>query len=177
MSRQNWLNLGPTCSSSYKSHTAEWNLKNRSLILLAGRAPPCSEQAWSRGQVVGSAETHLRCKYRAACGTNWEERLTCAQPLDTTTQWQVASDTRGFKEATQSFKWAESRDPSWRSWLAFATQRNAGGLWCFQVGEQWRKQPRIDAEVEEQILFNRGYTAVLSAAWSQCCKCRILGLI
>lgn len=106
MSRQNWLCLEPTCNSSYKSHTAEWRLKNWSLILLSGRALPALSRVWGRSRSQGLP----KCAKMHLCQQLWhqlggEARLCPASgdlPLGPCAGDKWPSDNGVFKEVSQS---------------------------------------------------------------------------
>lgn len=78
---------------------------------------------------------HLCQQHTAAVMLGGEARLCLASGdllLGPCAGGKWPSDNGVFKEA----KWIESRESLWRSWVAFSMQRNAGGLWYFQAGEQ-----------------------------------------
>lgn len=109
MSRQNWLCLEPTCDSSYKSHTAEWHLKNWILILLSGRALPALSRVWGRSRSWGlpkCAKLHLCQQHRAAvtlARRGGQAVLSLWRPATwSLCWWQVASDNGVIKEVSQS---------------------------------------------------------------------------
>lgn len=154
MSRQNWQCLEPTYNSSYKSHTAEWHMKNWSLILLPGKALPALSRVWGRSRSRGlpkCAKMHLCHSTEQLWHQLGGEARLCSAgalppqsgdlPLGPGAGGKWPSDNGVFKEVSQSqVDWEQ--ESSWSS-VAFSTQRNVGGPSCFQAGGQWWKQPRI----------------------------------